>query len=134
MITVEQYLNQWKVNYGSVTVDMSQLTDDMKEDAAEIVRRANVLLAAFGTERSMTSGWRPAEVNARVSGAAAKSKHMMCQAIDLADPDGDLDDFCFNNTGTLKSIGLWLEHPAATKGWCHVQIVPPRSGNRIFYP
>ena len=35
---------------------------------------------------------------------------------------------------SLASLGLWMEHPLATKGWCHLQVVSPRSGMRVFYP
>lgn len=88
------------------------------------------------TKTIVSSGWRPPGVNAAVPGAAAKSKHMTGQAIDLYDPDGDLDDWCMSEDGqkVLADLGLWLEHPSATKGWCHVQTVPPRSGRRVFYP
>lgn len=84
----------------------------------------------------VSSGWRPPEVNAATAGAAAKSKHMTGQAIDLYDPDGDLDAWLMTAGGqaVMKDLGLWHEHPSATKGWAHVQTVPPRSGNRTFYP
>jgi hypothetical protein len=45
-----------------------------------------------------------------------------------------LDDWCLEHPEVLQEIGLWQEHPAATKGWCHLQIVPPRSGKRVFFP
>jgi len=38
------------------------------------------------------------------------------------------------NTDKLEAIGLWLEHPESTPRWCHVQIVPPASGKRVFRP
>lgn len=134
MITVEDYLTFWKINHGDVEVDMGQLTADMRVNAETLVLRTNMLLDKFGQERGITSGWRPREVNAKVSGAALRSKHMTCQAIDLADPEGDLDEWLLNNPLVLRSVGLYQEHPSATKGWCHVQTVPPRSGNRVFYP
>lgn len=117
-----------------------QLSDDIRAAASETVARANLLLSAY---RSMTkddevrrvnSGWRPASVNAATPNAAPRSKHMSAQAIDIADPEGDLDEWCMDNQEVLQSIGLWQEHPGATKGWCHVQIVPPKSGKRVFFP
>jgi len=61
---------------------------------------------------------------------------MTGQAIDLADPDGDLDEWLMTAEGqaALVEIGLWMEHPAATKSWTHLQTVPPKSGRRTFYP
>ena len=82
------------------------------------------------------SGWRPPAVNAATPGAALRSKHMLCQAIDVHDPEGLIDNWLMTPQGqdALTKIGLWLEHPSATKGWSHWQTVPPGSGNRVFYP
>jgi len=82
----------------------------------------------------VSSGWRPAAVNAKTPGSSVKSKHMTCNAIDIYDPDGDIDDFLVTNESILKEFGLYLEHPSATKGWCHLQQIPPNSKKVIFYP
>ena len=116
------------------------LTAEIARNAEITVQRANALLAEFrfdtgDTEhRHVNSGWRPPAVNAAVPGAAARSRHMTAEAIDIDDPEGDLDEWCMGHFDTLQRLGLWMEHPAATKGWCHLQTVPPKSGNRIFYP
>lgn len=88
------------------------------------------------TNTIVSGGWRPPEINANTPGAAVRSKHMTGQAIDLYDPDGDLDDWLMTDDGqrAMADLGLWHEHPSATKGWAHVQSVPPRSGRRTFYP
>lgn len=112
---------------------LAPVSDDVLDNAGVTVGRVNELLAAFGEPRRVTSGYRPASINAAVGGAK-KSNHMTCQACDLEDHNGRLDAWCMNNLDTLKRIGLWLEHPSATPGWCHVQTVPPKSGNRVFYP
>ena len=117
-----------------------ELTDAIRDNASWTVARANMLLMAFKADkpdweaRHVTSGWRPARVNASTPGAAQRSKHMTGEAIDIADPEGDLDEWCLAHPQDLEHIGLWQEHPSATKGWCHVQIVPPKSGKRVFYP
>lgn len=112
-----------------------ELTTSIEQQAQITISRANRLLESFGdTLRTITSGWRPVEVNAKTPGAAPFSRHMTGQAVDIADPEGDLDEWCLANQDVLASIGLWMEHPASTKGWCHVQTVPPKSGNRVFYP
>jgi len=84
--------------------------------------------------RKVTSGWRPATINATVPGAAHGSKHLSCLAIDLEDRNGALDAWCLAHPDVLEELGLWLEHPDATPGWCHLQTQPPRSGSRVFYP
>src|SRR3990167_6517242 len=111
-----------------------ELTDALHQNAEQTVAGANVLLGFFGEHRKVNSGWRPMAINAFTPGAAVKSKHMTCQACDLDDPEGDLDEWCLAHPEILAKIELWQEHPASTKGWTHVQIVPPRSGKRVFYP
>lgn len=112
----------------------SDLTVDIELAAQTTIARVNELLHVFGEERRVTSGWRPPDVNANTPGAAKFSKHMLGLACDLEDHEGDLDEWCLDNLQVLERIGLWLEHPSATKGWCHVQTIPPKSRNRIFYP
>ena len=117
-----------------------ELTDEITRNASRTVVLANELIAAYrehtgdSEPRTVNSGWRPVAVNAATANAAPRSKHMLGQAIDLSDPEGDLDEWCLAHPARLAELGLWQEHPASTKGWCHVQIVPPKSGNRVFYP
>lgn len=123
------------------------LSTDIRANAEITVELANRLIViAKGagvtfeinprTKTVVSSGWRPPSVNANTPGAAIKSLHMRGQALDIYDPDGDLDDWLMTAQGqeTLKDLGLWMEHPSATKGWAHVQTVPPRSKRRVFYP
>lgn len=118
----------------------AELTDVIRMNAAVTVDRVNQLLTAFyasqpdGSYRTVNSGWRPPEVNAGTSGAAVNSKHMTGQACDLSDDDERLDSWCLTNPGVLARIGLWQESPQSTPRWCHVQIVAPASGNRVFIP
>lgn len=123
------------------------LSTDIRAKAARTVLILNMFLedavnAGVTLERNprtgslLSSGWRPPAVNSATPGAAFNSKHMTGEAGDVFDPDGDLDEWCMSPAGVEAMVkhGLWLEHPSATKGWCHLQIVPPRSGNRVFYP
>lgn len=112
----------------------AELTRELRSNARETLRRVNRLLRRSGIVTRVSSGWRPAAINAQVPGAAAGSKHITCLAIDLDDRDGALDAWCMANLAVLEELGLWLEHPAATPGWCHLQTCPPRSGNRVFEP
>lgn len=115
-------------------------SEEMRKNADETIYLANLLLSWYYHDKpdaektKVTSGYRPSSVNANTPGASARSKHLTCQAVDLSDPEGELDDWCMENQKTLEQVGLWLEHPSATKGWTHWQIVPPRSGKRVFYP
>lgn len=121
------------------------LTPELRANAAKTVRAAQDLLVLakgagqvlhpnkdFGMVRS---GWRPPAINAATTNASPTSHHMKCLAIDLEDNGHALAKWCQANADTvLKDLGLYLEHPDFTPTWCHVQLVPPRSGNRIFRP
>ena len=141
MITVQDY---WMGRDREFPMAMSP---DLEREAfrtVDLVNRLLVFAHSAGvtletnprTGTIISSGWRPASVNAKTPNAAPNSKHMTGQAIDLYDPDGDLDEWLMTSDGqeTLKRLGLWMEHPAATKTWAHLQTIPPRSGNRVFYP
>ena len=60
------------------------------------------------------------------------SKHRSAQAVDVYDPAGALDGWLTDDK--LVKFGLFREHPDDTPGWCHLQSVGPRSGNRVFVP
>jgi len=126
MITLEDY-------FGRVS-HIADPSEDVEFNARELLLRVNTLLASLGLKTTVNSGWRPPAYNAMIPNAAPNSKHMTGQAIDLADPEGELDDVLFKDPTNLINHELWMEHPLATKGWCHLQSIPPRSGNRIFFP
>jgi len=113
---------------------------ELMANAETTIVKGNQLILAFRDatgdkdDRSCTSGYRPPQVNASIPGAALRSNHMKCLAVDIRDADGDLDEWCLDNPEVLERIGLWQEHPSATKSWAHFQTVPPKSGKRVFYP
>jgi len=119
---------------GRDALHAEELTAELRANAEATVRRANILIARAGIACSVNSGWRPHAINARVANASARSKHLTCEAIDLSDECDALDEWCLAHLAVLEDIGLWLEHPSATPGWCHVQIVAPGSGRRVFMP
>lgn len=112
----------------------SELTTSIKQNATALMAKVNKLLTIAGlTDRDATSGWRPYAVNAATPGAAKKSNHMLGLAVDVADSDKQLQRWCLANIKILEDIGLWMEHPRDTPTWTHLQSVPPRSGNRVFF-
>ncbi len=128
MITLADYF------MGRDALHAEELSAELHANAAMTVARANGLLARAGILSRVNSGWRPRAINAQITHASPRSKHLTCEAIDLGDEDDMLDRWCLANLPVLAEIGLWLEHPNATPGWCHVQIVAPRSGRRVFMP
>lgn len=129
MLTLADYF------MGRDATHADELTAALLDNARVIVARANGLLKLAGIAAGqVNSGWRPHSINAMIAHASPRSRHLTCQAIDLRDADGTLDTWCMSNLHALEVLGLWLEHPDATPGWCHVQTVPPRSGRRVFMP
>lgn len=122
------------------------LTDEIRSNAAELLGRVNLLLswavadqvrpasdARTGT--AVASGWRPPAINEATSNAAAKSRHLTGEAIDLRDTGTrDLARWCLRNIDALEEIGLWMEDPQWTPTWVHLQIVPPGSHRRVYCP
>ena len=111
-----------------------QLPPQVVVNAAKLLDKVNGLMKEFGEERKVSSGWRPAELNATVPGAAKTSKHITGDAIDLVDKDGKLKEWCVFNQDKLELLGLYMEDPASTPTWVHLQQLPPKSGKRIFKP
>ncbi len=135
-ITLKQY---WK---GRDTEFASELTDEIKKNAAETVRRANQFLelyhAATGSTApdNVNSGWRPPSVNAATKNAAKNSPHLTGEAVDLSDDVEDIDKWIASDAGrqALVDCDLYAEWSGATPRWAHLQTRKTASGNRIFKP
>lgn len=81
-----------------------------------------------------TSCLRSIKDQQRINPKAMGSSHLYGAAVDIADPDGKLKTFLVKNTVLLTYNGLWMEDPAYTKGWIHLQIYAPKSMRRFFIP
>lgn len=68
----------------------------------------------------ITSGYRPVEYNKKIGGAP-NSAHLFCQAVDIADSSRKLADYITKNPGILEECDLYMEDPAATPTWIHLQ-------------
>lgn len=140
-ITVEEYLmNRAK---------FEELSADHKNSTVDLLDRVNKLLEALGREARVSSGIRTKKDHERIYrqiNAKRKeqgldpikvpmgSKHLSCQAVDLADPNNELDVLLDQKEALLEEYGLYREHPDYTKGWVHLQTVAPGSGLRTFKP
>lgn len=123
LLTVTEYL------MGRATFD--SLSYEQASNIGGLIPTVNGLLLEFGEYRAITSGYRTPEAN-KAAGGSKTSAHLTCQAVDLEDDDGRLKAFCTEEI--LDKFGIWMEHPAYTIGWCHLQTRPTKSGQRIFKP
>lgn len=113
-----------------------ELTPELIDNANKLVDVINSFLFELGDikEIVVSSGFRPSDVNNNTPGAAKKSNHTKCLAVDIADANGSIDKIMMDNLELLKKHGLYLEDPQFTKNWSHVQITAPKSGKRVFIP
>jgi uncharacterized protein YcbK (DUF882 family) len=125
MITMKEYLMG--------RIKESELDAELLTNAKLLLKKVNLIREAYGKPMYVSSGYRSPEVN-KAAGGAKKSNHMLCLAVDIADASGVFKKWLVANTTLLEQVGIWCEHPDATPTWAHLQIVPPRSGNRFFKP
>lgn len=110
------------------------LDEEQKENLEKLLIALNMFRKLYGKPMVVSSGYRPAQINAVVEGAAKKSNHIKCLACDFRDSDGELDKWCMENLDVLERCGLYLEDPNYTNGWCHLQAIAPPSKKRVFIP
>lgn len=139
MVMMQELLKNYNLN------DQSE---DIQNNLKILLERVNKIRAAYGKPMKVTSGLRTMEDHLRIyreKAAAAgvpfneakvpkQSKHLYGQAVDIADADHDLQDWCKANEALLVSTGLWMEDFSVTTSWVHFQVVPPKSGKRWFMP
>ncbi len=113
------------------------LTDEVKKNAEAFLAVLNDFLEELtpGVEYKVSSGFRPSSVNSKIPNAAKKSLHMTGLAIDLEDPDDELDKLIQSKPELLDKYGLWLEHPDSTPKWTHLDKgTRTQRKIRIFHP
>jgi len=145
---------QKKITYISVLdyLGSNSLSDLSKEHLGNVnslIPAVNDVLNKFGEGRKITSGYRSMDDHIRIYDDINKkrkakslpelkiptgSAHLAGLAVDLQDSDGKLDQWCLDNIDWLTEKGLYIEHPTATVGWCHIQLRKPKSGNNPFHP
>lgn len=112
-----------------------------KESEIDLVTKRNLedlilKVNALGYQPPMyaSSCLRSLEDQKRINPSKMGSSHLYGCAVDISDPDGKLANWLRNRQQLLEKCGLWMEHPAYTKGWCHLSSYMPKSGNRLFFP
>lgn len=123
-----------------------EVLDEHRANAETLIARVNALLTL--AERGGVTLETNQKTGSMISGSgnggwrlrtatfgAENSSHKEGQGIDIYDPnDGDLDAWCLTHLTDLIVLGLYMEHPSMTKGWCHLTTRAPRSKHRVFYP
>ena len=139
LITYEQYITA-SGKYPE-RLNSPELTDELKENARALLEKVNIILNEVGVHSvTVSSGFRPSNVNANIENAAPKSAHMLCQAIDIVDDKFQtIARLVFARQDLMIKHDLWQEDMRSTKGknsnWLHLD-VKPRSERplRVFKP
>lgn len=135
-------------DYFGAKITNSEATELMKMNAMNLLDHVNALLdeakaagfyndlidADTGTQISGTKGGS-GDGGFRLANSttgAIGSQHRKARAVDVFDPNNDLDGWIHD--AILIRHGLYREAPDATPGWLHLQSVPPKSGRRTFNP
>jgi hypothetical protein len=112
--------------------DGNKIPAEHQQNADTLLYRMSILRYKYGKPMKVNSGYRTPAHNATIPGASKTSWHTKAAAVDISDPDGSLYKWCQDNEQTLAALGLWMEDRMDTPTWCHFQIYPPKSGNRVF--
>jgi hypothetical protein len=110
----------------------NQLNDiDIKtqQNIEALLKVINEFLKIYGKPVKISSGLRSLQKHKDIYRSKGipddkipmASGHLTGKSIDFA--NDDMDQFCSDNQDLLEKLGLWQEHPNATKGWCHLDII-----------
>lgn len=133
MITLKELLGPY---------NFSSLPESHRSNLMDLLERCNRFRQAYAKPMRCTSGYRSEADQRRIYAAKGVtgdkvpmgSCHLKGAAADFADPDGSMAAWAKANEALLEKFGLWIEDPAYTKGWLHMQTQPPKSGKRFFKP
>jgi hypothetical protein len=113
----------------------------------ELLKRVNIIRAAYGKPMKVTSGLRTRADHIRIYSEKGitdpnkipwGSQHLSGNACDIADPKGELQAWILAHPEIIEQADLYLEDFSATPTWCHFQIKPFKSykkgGTRFFKP
>ena len=111
-----------------------KLTKELEENLERLYVAVNSVRDLCGIPFQITSGLRSKKEQEHINPKHMGSAHLLGLACDIYDPDGKIWDWFMENIPILEKLSIYLEDRAYTPTWVHVQVVAPRSKNRIFRP
>jgi hypothetical protein len=137
MITLNQYAGphsespdftpQRQFNATKLLAKCTSLQEEMEKDGVHFPINPNTKSQVSG---QTYGGFRPK--NCPIG--SVNSAHKTGEAVDIYDPNGEIDKWCMSHVEILKNHGIHIEHPSATPGWSHWTDRAPPSGRQVFYP
>lgn len=110
---------------------------ELSDNADKTIEIVNAFLKDIGVnwEIEVSSGFRPASINNATKGAGLLSNHIRCLAVDIIDiSPHPLMKLILENLDKAEKHGVYFEDFNWSPSWVHIQIVPPKSGKRIYIP
>lgn len=116
---------------------------EVRTNLSVLLYRINLLRTAYDKSMIVTSGLRTKEDQIRIyaekgvmdmSKIPMGSSHLTGGAVDISDPQQELQKYVKNNLEFVADIGLWFEDFKYSKNWVHAQVIAPASGRRFFIP
>lgn len=104
-----------------------------------LYKNINEIRRYYGKPLFVTSGVRSYLDQMRIDKAAGRkpaygSMHLKGAAVDIADKNHALWNWLMDNMPLVEKLGFFLEDKRWTDSWVHLQVIAPKSGNRIFQP
>jgi hypothetical protein len=137
MITLDQYFGDWYEcpDATEKRKDNAERLLDACSDLEALARADGVVFPINQKTGSQVSGetyggFRPQACSI----GAAHSSHKEGLAVDIYDPDGEIDAWCMAHQDLMAQCKIYIEDPNYTKGWSHWTIKAPGSGHRVFIP
>lgn len=109
------------------------LTPELETNLSKLLLAINLFRRKYGKPMIINSGYRPGYYNT-TAGGSPTSTHITCEAVDIRDIDRSLTNYILSHPSILVDCDLYMEEPAATPTWVHLQTRPTKSGRRIFIP
>jgi uncharacterized protein YcbK (DUF882 family) len=123
-------------------IPISDIPMKHQQDIQELLKRVNILRSEYGKPFIVTSGYRTLQDHIRIynnkgifdrNKIPMGSQHLRGASIDIADPDLSLTKWLKeNDSKRLVDVKLYAEE--GNSNWVHLQLYPPKSGNRWFLP
>jgi len=128
-------------------IQLNDIPTKHQQNLSELLKKINVIRAAYAKPLIVSSGYRTMQDHLRIYSAKGitdkskipmSSRHLSGEAVDIYDPNQELQKWCLENLELIESVGLFLEDFSYCKNWVHFQSVPYGSWkpgkSRFFKP
>jgi hypothetical protein len=126
---------------------LSDIPHSHQVNIDELLKRVNIIREAYGKPMNVSSGYRSLQDHLRIysqkgitdpNKVPMGSQHLSGEALDIADPKGELQAWIKAHPEIIEQANLYLEDFGATPTWVHMQIRAFKSykpdGTRFFKP